>query len=39
MNMQLRQCFVRVMPFRLKGKPEKARFCLAFFISRKPKGV
>jgi len=31
MNMQLRQCFSRSKPVRLKKKPEKARFCLAFF--------
>jgi len=31
--MQLRQCFVRAKPFRLKkNKKEKARFLLVFFI-------
>jgi len=34
MNMQLRQCFSRAKPFRLK----KARFCLALFdFQKKPK--
>jgi len=29
--MQLRQCFSRAKPFRLKKKTEKARFFLTFF--------
>jgi len=34
MNMQLRECFSRSKPFRLK----KNRFCLAFFdFQKKPK--
>jgi len=38
MNMQLRQCFFRSQAFPTEKKPEKARFCLAFFdLQKKPE--
>jgi len=37
MNMQLRQCYTRIKPFRLKKKSEKAYFCLFFDFQKKPK--